>query len=97
VRFVDEEPQPGIVEAQFRDAQGQTHSIIDKIPMFATDADLWSDSEYPQSGAMACRVLERIPGPPGASLAHITIAEPYDVETIDGRSEFMVNEADLLD
>ena len=43
VRFVDEEPQPGIVEAQFRDAQGEVHSIIDKVPAF-TSAYLWSDS-----------------------------------------------------
>ena len=38
VRFVDVEPQPGIVESQFRDAQGEVHSIIDKIPLF-TSAD----------------------------------------------------------
>src|SRR6202789_459988 len=60
VRFVDEEPQPGIVESQFRDAQGKLHSIIDKIPLF-TSADLWSDSNYPQPGFIECRVLERIP------------------------------------
>jgi len=60
VRFVDEEPQPGIVEAQFRDAQGEVHSIIDKVPAF-TSAYLWSDSNYPQPGFIECRVLEQIP------------------------------------
>jgi hypothetical protein len=45
VRFVDEEPQPGIVESQFSDAHGKVHSIIDKVPML-TNKVLWSDSEY---------------------------------------------------
>jgi hypothetical protein len=47
VRFV-EAYQPGIVECQFRDADGQTHSIVGKMPCF-TAADLWFDSEYPQN------------------------------------------------
>jgi hypothetical protein len=33
VRFVDEY-QPGIVECQFRDADGQMHSAIGKLPCF---------------------------------------------------------------
>jgi len=94
VRFVDEQPQPGIVESQFRDAQGEVHSIIDKIPLF-TNADLWSDSEYPQPGIIECSVLERIPGPDG-SLVRINI-EPYHYELTNETSEFVVKEADLTD
>lgn len=94
VRFVDEEPQPGIVESQFRDAKGKLHSIIDKVPMF-TSADLWSDSNYPQSGFIECRVLERIPSATG-SLARVTIEE-YHVELTDESSEFLIREADLCE
>jgi hypothetical protein len=94
VRFVDVEPQPGIVESQFRDALGEVHSIIDKVPMF-TRADLWSDSDYPQPGFIECRVLERNPGPDG-NLARISI-EPYHFEWTDERSEFVIHEADLCD
>jgi hypothetical protein len=92
VRFVDEEPQPGIVETQFRDAQGEVHSIIDKVPLF-TSADLWSDSDYPQPGFIECRVLEQIPSATG-NLARITI-ENYHVELTDESSEFLICEADL--
>lgn len=73
MRFVDEEPQPGIVESQFRDAQGELHSIIDKVPIF-TDADLWSDSVYPQPGSIECLVLQRIEDS-GSNLARVRTLE----------------------
>jgi hypothetical protein len=94
VRFVDVEPQPGIVESQFRDARGKVHSIIDKIPIF-TNADLKSDSDYPQPGFIECRVLERIEGR-GRNVARITI-EPYHIEWTDEESEFVISVADLSD
>ena len=94
VRFVDEEPQPGIVESQFRDAQGELHSIIDKVPLF-TSADLWSDSDYPQPGFIECRVLERKPGA-GGNLARINI-EHYHFEITNESPEFVVREADLAE
>jgi hypothetical protein len=43
----------------FRDAEGHAHTIIDKLSIL-TDAALWSDSDYPQPGAIQCPVLERI-------------------------------------
>jgi hypothetical protein len=52
VRFI-EAYQPGIVECQFRDAEGQVHSIIGKLPYF-TEANLWFDSDYPQPGEVDC-------------------------------------------
>jgi hypothetical protein len=94
VRFVDEEPQPGIVEAQFRDAQGEVHSIIDKVPAF-TSGYLWSDSNYPQPGFIECRVLEQIPSAT-RNLARITI-EPYHVELTNESSEFLISESDLCE
>jgi hypothetical protein len=94
VRFVDEEPQPGIVEAQFRDAQGKVHSIIDNGPLF-TSTDLWSDSNYPQPGFIECRVLERIPCTTG-NLARIIVGA-YHFEPTDEGSDFLVCEADLCE
>jgi len=94
VRFVHEEPQPGIVESQFRDAQGKLHSIIDKVPLF-TNAHLWSDSSYPQPGFVECRVLERIPSATG-NLARITVGV-YHLEPADEGAEFLVSEADLCE
>jgi hypothetical protein len=78
--------QPGIVECQFRDADGQMHSIVGKLPYF-TAADLWWDSDYPQPGQVDCRVL----GPPVNGAVKIMLGE----ETTDGRWEIVVSEADL--
>jgi hypothetical protein len=94
VRFVDEEPQPGIVESQFRDAEGRLHSIIDKVPSF-TSAHLWSDSDYPQPGFIECRLVERIAGACG-DLARINI-EPYHFEITNEGPEFVVREAELTE
>jgi hypothetical protein len=90
VRFVDAH-QPGVVECQFRAADGQIHSIIDKLPIF-TDAVLSSDSQYPQPGAVRCQVLGQVLAD-GA--VRITLAELDDVQAIDGGTEFVVTEAEL--
>ncbi len=92
VDFVDSS-QPGWVAGTFRDAEGQLHRIIDKIPLF-TDANLWSDSVYPQPGIIECSVVERIPTPSG-NLVRINI-EPYHYELTDEKAEFVINEADLF-
>lgn len=94
VRFIDEQPQPGIVESQFRDAQGKVHSIVDKVPLF-TSADLLSDSNYPQPGFIECRVLERIPNATG-NLARIEVGA-YHFEATDESGEFLVCETDLCE
>lgn len=94
VRFVSEDPQPGVVEAQFHDAQGKLHSIIDKIPLFTT-AHLWSDSNYPQPGFVQCRVLETIPKPTG-DLARINVGA-YHFEWNNESAEFLVPKTDLCE
>jgi hypothetical protein len=96
VRFVDQEPQPGIIECVFRDAEDQTHTIIDKIPMFTTAA-LGADSNYPQPAEVVCGLLERITASDNRRLARISIVEPYGMESTDGKSEFVVDGAYLSD
>jgi len=76
VRFVDEEPQPGIVESQFRDAGGASHSVIDKVPMFTTQTSRHTLTTH--SLGIECRWLERIPNAT-ENLVRISI-ETYHVE-----------------
>lgn len=47
VRWVDDEPFPGIVEVQFVDSAGQRWSLIDKSSIFARFAELTPDAVYP--------------------------------------------------
>ena len=90
VGFVDE-ANPGIVECHFRDAEARVHRIIEKIQV-VTDADLWSDSKYPQPGFVDCIILERIPNPDGPNVVRIRT-----LESTTGQSEFVVNESDLAE
>ena len=93
VRFVDGH-QPGFVECEFRDAKGELHVIRDKLPVLTT-ANLWSDSAYPQPGEIRCQVLDRISGSSGDQLVRVTLASPDGIETLDGRSEFLVAESQV--
>jgi len=88
VRFVDV-AQPGWVEAEFVDAQGQRHSLIDKIPIFTAE-DLWVDSEYPAAGGVGCEVLERYRDDKGQQVVRISTAKPCFVESTKGLTEFVV-------
>lgn len=35
VRYMGLDPQPGIVACEFLDADGHTHTLIDKVPIFS--------------------------------------------------------------
>jgi hypothetical protein len=53
LRCVDDEHQPGWIECKFIDAQGRSHTVIDKIPIFGMDPALDSldrNAKYPQPG-----------------------------------------------
>jgi len=87
VRFVSKD-QPGVVAAEFTDALGQQHTIVDKVPVIAPH--LWSDSTYPQPGEAACEVLEGSRDAQKRDVVRITIAEPWNLESLDGETEFLV-------
>ena len=88
VRFVDSH-QPGWVEAQFVDAKGRCHSLVDKVPIFISGG-LDADSAYPLSGHVACEVLATAEDEHGRAVAHISTARPDVVESTDGLTEFNV-------
>lgn len=54
VRFVDDEPQPGIVACEFIDANGHRHTLIDKVPMCSGER-LDPNQHVPAAGSCAMR------------------------------------------
>jgi hypothetical protein len=94
VRFVDGY-QPGIVACEFLDANGQSHTLVDKVPIFCTE-DLHADSEYPQPAAVRCFILEGWRDTEGRNIVRITTDKPDAVESTDGLTEFVVLESQLL-
>jgi len=94
VRFVDAH-QPGIVECEFADAEGERHKLIDKVPMF-TNEDLWTDSIYPRPGVVGCRILGRLESDRSGENLRVTIAFLDGVESTKGKTEFTVFDSQIL-
>jgi hypothetical protein len=86
--FIDEY-QPGIVECRLVDAHGKTWIFHEKIPVVTTQ-DLWTDSQYPQPGLVACTVLERKSDSSGRRIVKIDTSRPWGIESTDGVSVFEV-------
>jgi hypothetical protein len=70
VRFVSWDPQPGIVACELKDAEGQTHTLVDKIPIFGT-WDVDEHSSYPMPGFIDCKVLSRMHDAHGRQLVRV--------------------------
>jgi hypothetical protein len=95
VRFVKEH-QPSIVACDFKDAEGNVHITIDKVPIFTSDL-LTRDSRYPHPGRIRCEVLDRWRDTSGRELARITTDKPDRVESTKGISQFVVLSSHLSD
>jgi hypothetical protein len=85
VRFVDDS-FPGWVESQFSDAAGHVHTLVDKYPIFSRQM-LDADSQYPQTGAVECEVLDRSQDARQGELVRI---RTLGIESAEGLSEFVV-------
>ena len=88
VRFVDDY-QPGIVACELIDADGRSHTLIDKAPIF-TDESLDGSSEYPRPGVVRCTALRTWRDECGRDLTAINTATPYSIESVEGLSDFVV-------
>lgn len=93
-RFVDDY-QPGIVECRLVDAQGQSHLFIEKAPIVSTE-DLWSDSLYPQPGAIACEIEAEWIDDEGRNLVKINTENPWHVESTTGETHFITLASQII-
>jgi hypothetical protein len=85
VRWVDDEPQPGWVEARFTDALGQGWSFFDKPPIFGVDVS--SSTDFPVAAMIRCEVLGPSEKNPGERFLEIQL---FDGEADDGTVRFHV-------
>jgi hypothetical protein len=89
VRFVDDEPQPGIVECELTDAFGNRHRFIEKTAIVSTES-LSKDSLYPQMGVIACEIEAVWSDASGRSLARVN-TDAWGVESVDDVRTFVVD------
>lgn len=88
VRFVAD-GQPPIVACELVDADGSRHTFIDKVWIFSEET-LDEQSQYPQSGVIRFVVLEGWCEAAGRELVRVSTADPDDIESTKGLSEFVV-------
>ncbi|MFJ9724765.1 hypothetical protein ACIRP3_18645 [Streptomyces sp. NPDC101209] len=91
VRWLDDEPFPGIVEVQFVDAAGRRWSLIDKCAIFGQSAELSPTSVYPVEVTVACDIEATA----GDGVVTVSTA-PDGVSTPDGRNTFAVYANQLI-
>jgi len=90
VRWVDNEPQPGIVEFQLTDSSQKIWSFVGKFYDFTTE-EIASDSYYPREGFVGCVIISRTLNEYGREVVQIDTATPFrGRETDDGTSRFTV-------
>lgn len=59
VRWIDDEPQPGLVEVALTDADETVWRLADKSSVFDATGILRRETDYPVSVLVTCNVLER--------------------------------------
>jgi hypothetical protein len=89
VRYISDEPQPGIVEFQLEDANGHRYLFVDKTAIVST-ASLDAQTNYPQPGIIACEIVRRSRGTAQREVVRISTERPWFVESVDGLIEFDV-------
>jgi hypothetical protein len=84
VRYISDDPQPGIVECQFEDAHGRRWSFVEKTLVVSAE-QLDEHSVYPQPGVTACNIVQRFTDAAGRELVRINA-----VESVEGVTQFDV-------
>ena len=91
VRYISDDPQPGIVECQFQDAYGRRWSFIEKTLVVSVE-QLDAHSVYPQRGVTACIIVQRLPDGAGREVIRVNT-----VESVEGVTQFDVLPESLVE
>jgi hypothetical protein len=84
VRYISDDPQPGIVECQFQDAYSRRWSFVEKTLVVSLE-QLDADSVYPRRGVTACKILQRFTDTTGREVIRVNT-----VESVEGVTQFDV-------
>ena len=94
-RYVDDEPQPGIVECVFVDTLGSTHLFIEKTAIVSSET-LLATTAYPVSCELACEIEAEWIDQDGNSFLRVCTEMPWGIESVTGETRFIVRPSQLL-
>lgn len=94
-RWIDIDPQPGIVEFEFSDRFGRQWRFHEKQTYVSSE---WLDanSSYPRPGDVRCLVLSREQDEEGRQIAEIDTFQPDSVESLEEVHRFEIFASQLL-
>src|SRR5262249_29999425 len=95
-RYITDDPVPGVVESEFRDAHGRRWCFVEKTAYVTADI-LDRQSVYPRSGAIACEIVGRSQDASGREIVVIDTERPWGVESIEGLMRFEVTPDALIE
>jgi hypothetical protein len=81
VRWVADEPQPGLVEAQLSDSDGRVWSFTDKEPVFWSRETVSRLSRFPVAAAIRCQVIGRAVLAGGQEVVTVDTGRPDGVDS----------------
>ena len=96
VRYIGDEPQPGIVECQFEDAHGHRWSFVEKTAIVSKE-NLDAKATYPQEGVVACEMLQRSLDATGRETIRVDTERPSHIESVEGETKFDVLPESLIE
>ena len=89
VRYIGDEPQPGIVECELEDAHGRRWSFVEKTALVSAEP-LDANTSYPRKGVIAAEVVQRTVDATGRETIRVDTERPWHVESVDGVTQFEV-------
>jgi hypothetical protein len=89
LRYVSDEPQPGIVECQLEDAYGRHWSFLEKTAIVSAER-LDAQSTYPHPGFVAGEGIGRTLDAAGREVIQIDTERPWGVESVEGVTRFEI-------
>jgi hypothetical protein len=95
-RYLGDDPQPGIVECEFVDANGQRHVFVEKTAIVTWD-DVDSKSVYPHPGVIVCKIVNRYRDESCREIIVVNTREPWGIESTEEKEEFSVLPDSLIE
>ena len=95
IRWVADEPFPGLVEARLIDIDGRSWTFIDKDPIFSK-VGLSRGTKFPVDGAIRCELVKRDVLGDGQEVVTVDTGRPDGVEAVDGATHIRVFASDLV-
>jgi hypothetical protein len=95
LRYVSDEPQPGIVECEFKDAYGRRWLFVDKTAIVSAEY-LDAQSIYPRLGMITVDVIGRSLDAAGRQVIQIA-TERWGIESVEGVTKFEILPESLME